>query len=233
MAKTAAETGSVKDRLRDYFNGVGFERWSAIYGEGQLSSIRQSVREGHSLMLNTVQNWLDEHDLPLNAQILDAGCGTGLFCTAMAELGYPITAVDIAPQMVQAAMQQSREAGIREYIEFVVADLETISGKYDAVVCLDVLIHYPRALFAQLASHLASLTRGPFIFTYAPHNPALALMHRIGGFFPKNQRRTNIQMIPERQVHAVLEQAGMRVQRSERISRGFYHVALIEATPAP
>lgn len=232
MAKSASfDTAAHKKQLRDYFNGVGFERWRAIYGQGELRGVRRSVREGHTLMLQHVQAWIAAHRLAAGARILDAGCGTGLFCVAMAHAGYHVTAVDIAPHMVQAAAERASSAGVAEQIDFLTGDLETVQGSYDAVVCLDVLIHYPQPAFQQLVHHLAALCRGPLIFTYAPHNPALALMHHIGGFFPRSQRRTDIQMIPDRAVHQIVAGAGMRVGRSTRVSCGFYHVALLEALP--
>jgi magnesium-protoporphyrin O-methyltransferase len=221
-----------KAKLRSYFDGVGFERWSAIYGQGELTGVRRSVREGHSTMLDHVQSWLAERALPEGATVLDAGCGTGLFSLAMAQQGFRVTAVDIAPQMVQAAQQRAQELGVQDNIDFITGDLESVGGSYDAVVCLDVLIHYPRPAFDQLCSHLASLSRGELIITYAPHNPALALMHHIGGFFPRSQRRTDIQMIRDGAVQQILAQAGWQVQRSTRVSCGFYHVALLEAEQA-
>ncbi len=230
MVKSASsDTAQIKNRLRDYFNGIGFERWSAIYGQGEISGVRRSVREGHALMLEHVLHWLDELALPTGAPVLDAGCGTGLFSVAAAQRGYRVTAVDIAPQMVQAATQRAQEQDTANNIAFVVGDLESIQGSFDAVVCLDVLIHYPRPAFGQLCTHLAHLSRRALIITYAPHNPALALMHHIGGAFPRSQRRTDIQMIPDRVVRQTIAQAGMHPQRSIRVSKGFYHVALLEA----
>jgi magnesium-protoporphyrin O-methyltransferase len=234
VAKPAvSDTAQHKAKLRAYFDGIGFERWSAIYGQGELRGVRRSVREGHSTMLDYVQQWLDERALPSNAAILDAGCGTGLFSLAMARRGFTITAVDIAPQMVQAASQQAQAAGLDEQIDFITGDLESVGGSYDAVVCLDVLIHYARPGFDQLCTHLANLSRDTLIITYAPHNPALALMHHIGGFFPRSQRRTDIQMIRDSAVRHILTQAGMHVRRSVRVSCGFYHVALLEAGRHP
>lgn len=218
-----------KNRLRAYFNGVGFERWSAIYGEDQLSSIRRSVREGHAMMLSYVERWIEEQALPEGAAVLDAGCGTGLCAVAMAQRGFTVTAVDIAPQMVQAARERAQAAGVAEHIQFATGDLEAVNGSYAAVVCLDVLIHYPRPAFDQMCTRLANLSTSGLIITYAPYNPLLALMHRIGGFFPSSQRRTDIKMIKAQDVEAILTQAGMQVQRSVQVSHGFYHVALVEA----
>lgn len=219
-----------KARLQAYFDGEGFERWQAIYGgEAPLSAVRRSIRAGHAAMLAQVIDWLNEWDLPADAHILDAGCGTGLFSLEMAQQGYRVTAVDIAPHMVESAAQQAAEAGLEGRLHFITGDLEQVSGSYDAVVCLDVLIHYPAASFAQLCTHLASLSRVGMILTYAPHSPLLAALYRLGAFFPRSQRRTDLQMIRDDVVHTTLKHAGMQPRRSTRISQGFYHVALLES----
>src|SRR5690349_9509299 len=105
-----------KSRLREYFDGIGFERWSAIYGQAEVSRIRQTIRAGHAAMLAQAEQWLCEGvgswelgvgngltnpqpPTPNSApQVLDAGCGTGLFSLALARRGFDVTAVDIAPQ---------------------------------------------------------------------------------------------------------------------------------------
>ena len=163
------------------------------------------------------------------SSVLDAGCGTGLFTLALARRGFGVTAVDIAPQMVAATLAQARQAGLAERGSGSAGDLEHVGGSFDAVVCFDVLVHYPQASFAQLLTHLASLTRGPLLLTYAPREPLLAALHWLGGRFPHGQRRTDIQMIPEPFVRATLAAVGMQVTRQARVSRGFYHVTLLEA----
>lgn len=241
-----------KHRLREYFDGVGYERWAAIYGDGPLSRMRRSIRDGHAEMLGLAEAWLAEgldqrpatSDQvcvdPSNARssfavrpwsILDAGCGTGVFSLALARRGWQVTAVDIAPQMVAAARERVGAAGLADRATFLAGDLEVVEGTFDAVACFDVLIHYGRAGFARMCRQLAGLTRGPLLLTYAPHEPLLAALHWVGGRFPHGSRRTDIQMLPERFVRATLAEAGMRVRRQARISRGVYHVALVEAVP--
>ncbi len=220
-----------KAQLRDYFNGVGFARWSAIYGDAELSRIRRTIRAGHQQMLATLHGWLAQANLPHGAHILDAGCGTGILAVTLAQQGYTVTAVDIAPHMVHAATERAAAAGVAEQISFYTDDLEHIGGQYDAVICLDVLIHYPPELFTPMLHHLASLSRGPLYFTHAPYNHLLAALHWLGGQFPQNHRRTTIQMIPDAHVTAALAGAGMRQQHVANISSGFYFVRLLGATP--
>lgn len=221
-----------KAQLQSYFDGIGFERWTAIYGDAQLSRVRRSIRAGHTMMLAQAEAWLAETNLPAGAHVLDAGCGTGLFSLLLARRGLRVTAVDLAPQMVAAAQEQAERAGLADRISFHSGDLEQVDGSFDAVVCFDVLVHYPQPGFGQLCAQLARRSRGPLLITYAPHNRLLAALHWLGGRFPRSQRRTEIQMIPDRQVREALAAGGMTVRRRSRISCGFYHVTLLEAGAA-
>lgn len=217
-----------KIQLQDYFDGIGFERWSAIYnGQAKLSHIRRTVREGHELMLNQAASWLLESRT--SGTLLDAGCGTGLFSLMMAQRGFQVTAVDIAPRMVEAAQTTAQQVGLADRIRFTQGDIESVSGRFDAVVCFDVLVHYPREPFERLCVTLAGQCDGPFIFTYAAYNRFLASLHWLGGWFPKNHRRAEIQMMSDSVVAGALAAAGMRVRRTVNINHGFYHVRLLEA----
>ena len=236
-----------KSRLLAYFDGQGFERWSAIYGDAEVSRIRRTIRQGHARMLALAEQWVCEgvgswraaDGLPTSKpqplspssapQVLDAGCGTGLLSLALARRGLRVTAVDLAPQMVAAAAAALRAAGLAAQAETRVADIEAVAGTFDAVACLDVLVHYPAADFAHILRALAGRTRGALVFTYAPRSPLLAGLHWLGGRFPSAHRRTEIQMIPPRAVAGVLGECGLAIRRTARISHGFYHVTLVEA----
>jgi magnesium-protoporphyrin O-methyltransferase len=227
-----SNTAHLKQQLRHYFDGVGFERWTAIYGEqAKLSRVRQSIRDGHQAMLRNADAWLVQRfgASAAGRRALDAGCGTGLFTRELAGRDFQVTAVDIAPQMVLATRERLQQAGLQEQADLLVADLEQVGGSYDLVLSFDVLIHYPHESFAPLCRHLAGLCTDTLLITYAPYNSFLAAMHRVGGFFPRSDRRTEIQMIPDSFVDATLAEAGMQVCRRRSISVGFYHVQLLEA----
>jgi len=228
------ETATDKAALRAYFDGAGFERWAAIYGEGTLRSrVRRTIRSGHRQMLDTAAAWLAETVpvVPPGATALDAGCGTGLFSVRLAERGYAVTASDIAPRMVAAAAQAAQAAGVRDRVTPHTGDLAGVTGRYDAVACFDVLVHYPQPQFGAMLTALAARARGPLLFTYAPHTKVLAALHWIGGRFPQPSRRTEIRMIPEADVRQTLTAAGFVVRRHARVDDGFYHVTLVEAYP--
>jgi magnesium-protoporphyrin O-methyltransferase len=219
-----------KAQLQRYFDGIGFARWSAIYGDAELSPIRRSIRAGHAAMLAQACGWVDARFSGGAAPTaLDAGCGTGLFTLALAQRGFVVTATDLAPQMATATTEAVAAAGFAERVTVHSGDLEAAAGRYDLVACFDVLIHYPAAPFATMLSHLAARSNDTLLFTYAPYSRFLAALHRIGGYFPRGQRRTEIQMIHAAHVAQTLQTAGFTVRRTQPISHGFYHVMLVEA----
>ena len=224
------DTAQHKARLRQYFDGVGFERWSAIYGgQARLSGVRRSIREGHTTMLGRAEQWAELPPAGTPATALDAGCGTGLFSLALARRGFQVAAADLAPQMAEATAKAALDAGLSDRITTRVSDLEELTGSYNLVACFDVLIHYSAEPFVQMVRHLAGLCENTLLFTYAPYSPLLAAMHRVGGFFPRSERRTEIQMIHDHTVRATLADCGFTKGRARHVGKGFYHVILVQA----
>jgi magnesium-protoporphyrin O-methyltransferase len=228
MSSTSFNAEEHKNMLRSYFNGQGYQRWASIYGSDKLSTVRNTVRQGHAVMMDRAFGWIEQLGLPKGAHILDAGCGTGLFSIRLAKAGYRVTSADIASQMVEKTKADATAAGVAGNMEFQVESIESVGGSYDAVVCFDVLIHYPSEGFIQAFANLSKLTKGPVIFTYAPYNNILAFQHWLGGYFPKKERRTTIQMIRDEQMQQAMQGAGMEIKRKEKISFGFYHTMLME-----
>ncbi|MCF8384070.1 MAG: magnesium protoporphyrin IX methyltransferase [Chlorobium sp.] len=230
MSSSSFNAEEHKKMLRSYFNGQGFQRWASIYGDDKLSTVRNTVRQGHAVMMDRAFEWLQQLNLPEGATVLDAGCGTGLFSIRLARAGYRVKAVDIASQMVDKSKADATKAGVAGNIEFEVNTIESVKGTYDAVVCFDVLIHYPAEGFRQAFGNLSNLTKGPVIFTYAPYNNILAFQHWLGGYFPKKERRTTIQMIRGEEMQKAMTENAMTVKNSEKVSFGFYHTMLMNTS---
>lgn len=230
MSSSSFNAEEHKKMLRSYFNGQGFQRWASIYGDDKLSTVRNTVRQGHAVMMDRAFEWLQQLNLPQGATVLDAGCGTGLFSIRLAKAGYRVKAVDIASQMVEKSKADATKAGVAGNIDFEVNTIESVKGSYDAVVCFDVLIHYPAEGFRQAFGNLSNLTKGPVIFTYAPYNNILAFQHWLGGYFPKKERRTTIQMIRGEEMQKAMTENRMTVKNSEKVSFGFYHTMLMNTS---
>ena len=70
------------------------------------------------------------------ASVLDAGCGSGQFAVAFAELGCRVVAVDLEPAMLERARTHAAERGV--VVEFRLGDLAALADPlavYDAVHC--------------------------------------------------------------------------------------------------
>src|SRR5437762_13971843 len=59
----------------------------------------------------------------LGGPLLDLACGTGRMVLRMAELGYLVTGVDIAPEMIDWARQKAAKQSIS--VDWIVADART------------------------------------------------------------------------------------------------------------
>jgi SAM-dependent methyltransferase len=71
--------------------------------------------------------------------VLDAGCGTGRYASALASHGFNVLGVDRSPELVNVA--QARAATVAGKIKFILGDLTTVSlpEKFSAILCRGVL----------------------------------------------------------------------------------------------
>ena len=60
-------------------------------------------------------------------------------------------------------------------LNFFASDLESLSGSFHTVCCLDVFIHYSQQPAEEMVKHLCSLTEERLI-GFAPYTPLLALL---------------------------------------------------------
>jgi putative methylase len=68
-------------------------------------------------------------------KVLDLGCGTGRLALGAAFLGAKdVIGVDIDKTAVKAAVDNSIRAGLKERVQWVVADIDVIHGSFDTVL---------------------------------------------------------------------------------------------------
>src|SRR6186713_2951459 len=91
--------------------------WNDRYQDGNLpwDTGRPSSELQRVLSQNTIQ--------PCRA--LDLGCGTGTNSVWLAQQGFQVTGVDLAPLAVEQAEKRARAAGVK--LHFVVADVLHLS----------------------------------------------------------------------------------------------------------
>jgi S-adenosylmethionine-dependent methyltransferase len=102
---------------------------------------------------------------PPPLRILDAGCGPGALALRLAAAGHTVTAVDVAPAMIDRARAAADAAppDVRARLTLAVANLDALpaavtAAPYDAIACHNVLEFSadPPATLARLAGLLAA-----------------------------------------------------------------------------
>ncbi len=223
-----------RERLEEYFDRTAADQWARLTSDAPVSGIRKTVRAGRDRMRETLLSWLPD-DLR-GRRILDAGCGTGALACELARRGAQVVAVDLSPTLVQLARERNPDALHGGRLQFISGDmLSTSFGKFDHVVAMDSMIHYELADMTACLSGLAQRTTGSLLFTFAPSNPILATMIRVGRLFPRGDRAPFIEPVPEPLLRSAIANttglSGWRVGRTEKISSGFYTSQAMEIRP--
>ncbi|MEC4984164.1 MAG: magnesium protoporphyrin IX methyltransferase [Oscillatoria sp. PMC 1068.18] len=220
-----------KTLVKEYFNATGFDRWRRIYGNGEVNKVQRDIRIGHQQTIDTVISWLQEDGNLAEISICDAGCGVGSLSIPLAEAGAKVFASDISEKMVGEAKEKAAEKLANpDNITFAVQDLESLSGNYHTVICLDVLIHYPQDKAAEMIAHLASMAESRLILSFAPKTFALTILKKIGEFFPGPSKTTRAYQHREADILKILQDNGFSLQRQGMTSTRFYFSRILEAT---
>ncbi len=234
--------GGDKEVVKNYFNNSGFQRWKKIYGEtDDVNRVQMDIRLGHSKTVENVMKMLTEERSLEGVTVCDAGCGTGCLSIPLAKQGAIVMASDISAAMVAEAEKQAGEEllsgkdnGLPAPVmpKFEVKDLESLDGKYDTVVCLDVLIHYPQNKADAMIAHLASLAEKRVILSFAPKTFYYDLLKRVGELFPGPSKATRAYLHAEADVETAFQKVGWRIKKRGLITTQFYFARLVEAVPA-
>jgi len=162
--------------------------------------------------------------------ICDAGCGVGSLSLPLAQAGARVYASDISEKMVAEAQHRAQVLlDNPSSLTFAVQDLETLTGHYHTVICLDVLIHYPQDQAAAMIAHLSQLAESRLILSFAPKTVLLSLLKKVGQFFPGPSKATRAYMHREATVIRILQEQGWQVQRQAMIGSRFYFARILEA----
>jgi magnesium-protoporphyrin O-methyltransferase len=220
-----------KTVVREYFNATGFDRWRRIYGDGKVNKVQLDIRVGHQQTVDTVLSWLAADGSLSKLSICDAGCGVGSLSIPLAQAGATVFASDISEKMLTEAKERAiATLGESPRVTFAVQDLETLSGRYHTVICLDVLIHYPQEKAADMIRHLSDLAESRLMLSFAPKTLGYSLLKKIGDFFPGPSKATRAYLHREADVVNILQNLGWKIERNAMTKTRFYFSRLLEAT---
>lgn len=221
-----------KSVVTDYFNNTGFDRWNRIYSDdGEVNKVQLDIREGHAQTIDKILAWVDADGDASGMTFCDAGCGVGSLALPLLARGARVVASDISASMVNEARRRVDENMPERSgnASFATQDLEAISGRYDTVCCVDVMIHYPTDKAQEMVGKLAACADRRLLISFAPKTFLLSILKKIGEFFPGPSKATRAYLHDEQDVIRAIEKAGFKVKRSDLTSTRFYFSKLIEA----
>ncbi len=211
--------------LETYFDRTAAQAWEKLTSDAPVGRIRATVRAGRDAMRATLLGWLPP-DLS-GCRLLDAGCGTGAFSVEAARRGAEVVALDLSATLLTTARDRL-PADIAGRISFEVGDMRDAArfGRFDHVVAMDSLIHYPAREIAAVLSAFAGCATGSILYTIAPRTPSLSVMHAVGRLFPRGDRAPAIEPVAAETISARLAEQpalfGWSERRRFRVNTGFY-----------
>lgn len=218
-----------KTEVREYFNTEGFNRWNKIYSESdEVNDVQLDIRKGHDQTIQKIINWISDDGDIAGKSVCDCGCGVGSLAIPLAKMGAKISASDISDAMSTEAERRAKEVGIND-ATFYTSDLESVSGKYNTVTCVDVAIHYPTDKMSEMVGHLCSLADDRLIISFAPDTWYYSILKKIGEFFPGPSKTTRAYLHKEDIVREAVAKAGFEIAREEMTGTNFYFSRLLEA----
>ena len=220
-----------KQEVKGYFETTGFDRWNRIYSDSEdVNKVQRNIRIGHQKTVDEVLAWIKESGEVDDVSFCDAGCGVGSLSIPLAEMGAGcVNASDISEAMAAEANRRARAADLdMSRLRFAASDLESLSGSFHTVCCLDVFIHYPQKAAEDMVRHLCSLTEQRLIVSFAPYTPLLAALKSIGQLFPGPSKTTRAYTLRERGIVAAAAASGFQPVRRSLNKAPFYFSRLIE-----
>ena len=220
-----------KQEVKGYFETTGFDRWNRIYSDSEaVNKVQRNIRIGHQKTVDEVLRWVQDQGAISDRSFCDAGCGVGSLAIPLAQAGAgSVQASDLSEAMVVEARRRAAAAGLGdERLRFSAGDLESLQGRFDTVICLDVFIHYPQPAAEEMVRHLAALADRRLIVSFAPFTPLLAVLKGIGQLFPGPSRTTRAYTLREEGIVRAAMGAGFDPLRRKLQQAPFYYSRLIE-----
>jgi len=144
MAHAPSDAPNVSQAELDKFGALANRWWDP-------NGPQRPLHELNPARLGYVRKHLDERGVALRgARVLDVGCGGGLLSEALAREGAEVTALDLAPELIEIAklhLLEARETEPGLRVDYRLQSVEALAaqapGTFDAITCMEMLEHVP------------------------------------------------------------------------------------------
>ena len=136
------KSGIHKKTVGEYFSSKT-KYWDVIYNESHLrdSFMNYLMRRRKQIIIKKISDqFMDKH-----INVLDVGCGTGVYTLDLAKRKYNVISMDISKEMLLSTQKRVAES-VKGNLRLIVADAEMIPLKpesIDLVICVGVLEYLP------------------------------------------------------------------------------------------
>lgn len=209
------QASSINPDEAAFFGKLAADWWNPRGSSAMLHRITP-VRVGHVRGAVVAHFGLDSRSRrPFSGlAALDVGCGAGLMAEPLARMGAEVTAIDAAPENIEAAKAHAIGQGLTiDYQCIAVEDLAATGAQFDVITCLEVVEHVAGrdAFFAAMASLLKP--GGLVIFSTPNRTPAswavvIAGAEHVTRTIPKGAHDWNRFFTPDELAEA-LQHAGL------------------------
>ena len=156
-----SEVGYYFDRIADEFNG---------YYTGQRPSFIQEIGYRVFRGPGLRKRFLDTTKIVGDcngANILDIGCGPGVYAQYFSKKGAYITAVDVSQKMIELAKKNLSEAGVKDF-KLLQGDFLKINfdNQFDYIIAIGVFDYVNRQDIDRYLDKMVRLARGKVIVTF-------------------------------------------------------------------
>jgi ubiquinone/menaquinone biosynthesis C-methylase UbiE len=134
------KTDQHKTNIAEYFNVKDNRYWSWVYSQEKSDRKRFMTKEIIKRK-DVVLRFVDKFSACKSINILDVGCGAGVFMKEMLDRGHAVTGIDITEGMLKQAADALNNAGYGN-ANCVYGDVEALpfeNEMYDLVICVGVM----------------------------------------------------------------------------------------------
>lgn len=159
----------------------------------------------------------DRTTLP-GKQVLDVGCGGGIFSEGLAQRGAQVTGIDVSQAAIQVARLHLLESQLQ--VDYRITTVEQLAAEmpqsYDVITCMEMLEHVPDP--ASVVQACARLVKpgGQLFFSTINRNPKAYMLAIVGAEYilrllPQGTH-DYARFIKPSELDAWLRAAGLRLQ---------------------